>query len=131
MSVRVFALALILAMFAMTAAAQESPTKGRSETERKLENIKRELRQVSTERRQIEGQRGDVTQQLRAADEKVGRSARVLHDTETRLTRDQKAMAQLQQQRAVMQATLGSQREDLARLLRTAYTQAEAAPLKA
>jgi septal ring factor EnvC (AmiA/AmiB activator) len=131
MSVRVFAVALILAMFATTAAAQESPIKGRSETERKLENIKRELKQVSTERRQIEGQRGDVTQQLRAADEKVGRSARVLHDTETRLTRDQKALAQLQQQRAAMQATLGTRREELALLLRAAYAQEGATPLKA
>ena len=132
MSVRVFAVALILAMLATTtAAAQESPTRGRSETERKLENIKRELRQVSTERRQIEGQRGDVTQQLRAADEKVGRSARVLHDTETRLTRDQKALAQLQQQRASMQATLGTRREELALLLRAAYAQEGATPLKA
>jgi septal ring factor EnvC (AmiA/AmiB activator) len=130
MSVRVFAVALILAMLATTVAAQESPTKGRSETERKLENIKRELKQVSTERRQIEGQRGDVTQQLRAADEKVGRSARVLHDTETRLTRDQKALAQLQQQRAAMQATRGTRREELALLLRAAYAQEGATPLK-
>jgi len=131
MSVRGFAFAMILAVFAVPAAAQNAPSKGRSETERKLENIKRELKQVSTERRQIEGQRGDVTQQLRAADEKVGRSTRVLRDTEVRLTRDQQALAQLQQQRAAMQASLGSRREELARLLRAAYTQGEAAPLKA
>ena len=129
MSVRGVAFAMILAVFAVPAAAQNAPSKGRSETERKLENIKRELRQVSTERRQIEGQRGDVSQQLRAADEKVGRSTRVLRDTEVRLTRDQQALAQLQQQRAAMQASLGSRREELARLLRAAYTQGEAAPL--
>lgn len=133
MSVRAFVLAVILAMLAAPAgaAAQDSSTKGRSETERKLENIKRELKQASTERRQIEGQRGDVTRQLRAADEKVGRSTRVLRDTEVRLTRDQQALAQLQQQRAQMQAALGSRREELARLLRAAYTQGEAAPLQA
>ncbi|KQY50602.1 peptidase M23 [Lysobacter sp. Root494] len=121
----------MLAVFTVPAAAQDAPSKGRSETERKLENIKRELKQVSTERRQIEGQRGDVTQQLRAADEKVGRSTRVLRDTEVRLTRDQRALAQLQQQRATMQVLLGSRRQELARLLRAAYTQGEAAPLKA
>lgn len=131
MSVRVFVLAVVLAMFAASAAAQESTTKGRSETERKLENIRRELRQVSTERRQIEGQRGDVTQQLRAADAKVGRSTRVLRDTEVRLTRDQRALAQLQQQRTAMQAALGSRREELAKLLRAAYAQGQAVPLKA
>ena len=131
MSVRGFAFAVILAVSALPAAAQDAPSKGRSETERKLENIKRELKQVSTERRQIEGQRGDVSQQLRTANEKVGRSTRVLRDTEVRLTRDQQALAQLQQQRAAMQASLGSRREELARLLRAAYTQGEAAPLKA
>jgi len=131
MSVRAFAVAMILAMFAVAAAAQDAPNKGRSETERKLESIKRELKQVSTERRQIEGQRGDVTQQLRAADEKVGRSTRVLRDTEVRLTRDQQALAQLQQQRVALQTSLGSRREQLARLLRAAYTQGEAGPLKA
>src|SRR5687768_7618687 len=133
MSVRAFVFAVILAMLAAPAgaAAQDSSNKGRSETERKLENIKRELKQASTERRQIEGQRGDVTRQLRAADEKVGRSTRVLRDTEVRLTRDQQALAQLQQQRAQMQAALGSRREELARLLRAAYTQGEATPLQA
>jgi septal ring factor EnvC (AmiA/AmiB activator) len=131
MSVRGFALAVVLVGFAVSAAAQDSPGKGRSETERKLDNIKRELKQVSTERRQIEGQRGNVTQQLRAADEKVGRSSRVLRETEVRLSRDQQALAKLQQQRATMQAALGSRREELARLLRAAYTQGEAAPLKA
>ena len=132
MSVRVSAFALILAILAAApVAAQDSPQQGRSETERKLENIKRELKQVSTERRQIEGRRGDVSQQLRAADEKVGRSTRVLRDTETRLTRDQQALAQLQQQRTAMQATLGTRREELARLLRAAYAQEDAAPLKA
>lgn len=130
MSARILAIALLLATFAAPAAAQD-PSKGKGETERKLETVKRELQQVAAERRRIEGERGDVTKQLRAADEKVGRSSRVLRDTETRLARDQQLLAQLQQQRVAMQATLGSRREELARLLRAAYAQGEAAPLKA
>lgn len=123
-------LTLLLAISIAPVAGQEVG-KGRGEAERKLENIKRELKQVAAERRQIEGQRGDVTQQLRSADEKVGRSNRVLRETETRLVRDQRSLAQLQQQRARLQTTLGSRRDELARLLRAAYAQGEAAPLKA
>jgi septal ring factor EnvC (AmiA/AmiB activator) len=127
MHARAFALFVLLAACLAPAAAQKAPV----EAERKLETIKRELKQVATERRQLEGQRGDVTQQLRAADEKVGRSNRVLRDTETRLARDQRTLAQLQEQRVALQGTLGSRREELARLLRAAYAQGEAAPLKA
>ena len=132
MSVRGFVLVWLLAACAIPARAQDAPpVKSSGEAERKLENVKRELRQVATERRQIEGQRGDVSKQLRAADEQVGHSNRVLRDTETRLVRDQQSLAQLQQQRATMQAALGSRREELARLLRAAYAQGEAAPLQA
>ncbi|WP_457096613.1 murein hydrolase activator EnvC family protein [Lysobacter sp. P5_B9] len=131
MSARVpaIAFALLLAALAVPAVAQDAPVKG--ETERKLETVKRELKQVAAERRQIEGQRGDVSRQLRTADEKVGHSNRVLRETETRLMRDQQSLAQLQQQRAALQSTLGSRREDLARLLRATYAQGEAAPLQA
>jgi len=126
MSARVFALAALLAAFAAPAAAQS-----KGETERKLESVKRELKQVAAERRQIEGQRGDVTRQLRAADEKVGRSNRVLRETETRLVRDQQSLAQLQQQRVAMLDSLRTRRAELARLLRASYLQSDAAPLKA
>lgn len=130
MRARGFVFVLLLAACAVSVAAQEAP-KGKGETERKLESVKRELKQATTERRQIESQRGDVSQQLRSADEKVGRSNRVLRDTETRLARDRQSLAQLQQQRTTLRATLGSRRDELARLLRSAYTQGEAAPLQA
>ncbi|MFC5571276.1 murein hydrolase activator EnvC family protein [Lysobacter yangpyeongensis] len=135
MSARVFVLAALLGAILPAsiapATAQESATKSRGETERRLERVKRELQEVAAERRRIEGERGNATQQLRAADEKVGRSSRVLRETESRLTRDEQALAQLQEQRAAAQATLGARREELARLLRAAYAQGEAGPLKA
>ncbi len=131
MNRRALALTLAFAACIAPAAAQQSPVQGRGDTERKLENVKRELKQVAAERRKIEGQRGDASKQLREADEKVGRSNRILRETETQLVRDQQTLAQLQQQRAAMSATLGTQREELARLLRAAYAQGGAAPLKA
>ncbi|MGH8080324.1 MAG: murein hydrolase activator EnvC family protein, partial [Lysobacter sp.] len=95
-----------------------------------LEKIKTELKSVADERRQLEGQRGDATQQLRAADEQVGHSNRALHDTETRLAREQAAMKELQSKRDALNGKLGSQRQELARLLRAAYAQGNDAPLK-
>lgn len=101
------------------------------EAERRLEKVKSELKSVAAERRQLEGQRGDASRQLRDADEKVGQSNRSLRETETRLVRDQASLVELKQRREAMQANLGTRREELARLLRAAYTQGGNAPLKA
>ena len=119
------AMALLVAGFASPAAAQSS-----GDTERKLQTIKRELQSVAKERRQLEGKRGAATRQLRDADEQVGRSGRSLRETEQELARSEQALAELQQRRDRLHATLGSRREELARLLRAAYAQGEAAPLK-
>ena len=119
------AMALLVAGFASPAAAQSS-----GDTERKLQTIKRELQSVASERRQLEGKRGAATRQLRDADEQVGRSGRSLRETEQELARSEQALAELQQRRDRLHATLGSRREELARLLRAAYAQGEAAPLK-
>ncbi len=122
---RFFALAAALSL-AMPAAAQDS-----REAERKLERIKSELKAVAAERRQLEDQRGDASRQLRGVDEKVGKSNRSLRETEIRLVRDQAVLVELKQRRAAMQDNLGARREELARLLRAAYTQGGNAPLKA
>jgi len=117
--------AVLFALAVGTAAAQSS-----RETERKLDRIKRELKDVASERRQIEGQRSDASRQLRTADEQLGHSSRALSETETQLARQQASLAALQQRRDVLQSTLGAQRQELATLLRAAYTVGGAAPLK-
>ena len=118
------ATALLLTLVVGVAGAQSS-----RETERKLDQIKRELKDVASERRQIEGQRSDASRQLRAADEQLGHSSRALSETETQLTHQQASLAALQQRRDVLQSTLGAQRQELATLLRAAYTVGGAAPL--
>jgi septal ring factor EnvC (AmiA/AmiB activator) len=120
------AIGLLAVASALPAIAQDS-----RDAERKLETVKRELKAVAAERRRIEDQRGDATRQLRQADEQVGQSNRVLRQTETTLARDRAALAELQRRRSAMQGRLGVQREELARLLRAAYAQGDAAPLKA
>lgn len=116
---------LLAALVAAPVAAQTS-----REAERKLETIKRELQSVAAERRKLEDQRGDASRQLRQADEQVGQSSRTLRETEQRLTRDQATLAELQQRRSAMQSTLAGRRDELNQLLRAAYTQGRAAPLK-
>lgn len=112
-------------MLAMPVAAQD----GR-EAERKLEKIKSELKAVAAERRQLEGQRGDASRQLRGVDEKVGQSSRSLREVEARLQREQSTLAELKLRRAAMADDLGARRQELARLLRAAYSQGGNAPLK-
>ncbi len=112
-------------LIAGTAQAQSS-----RDAERRLERIKRELSTVASERRRIEGQRGDASRQLRQADEQVGQTSRVLRETETAMTREQRALVELQQRRDALQTALGGKRDELARLLRAAYTVGDDAPLK-
>ena len=116
---------------ALACAAGAGFAQNQREAERKLESVRGELKSIAAERRQLEGQRGDAARQLREADEKVGRGSRALGETEASLQREQAALEQLQQQRDAAQARLGAQRAQLAELLRSAYRQGGAAPLKA
>ncbi|NUS38421.1 MAG: peptidase M23, partial [Lysobacter sp.] len=121
---RVLVAALLLAC-ALPAGAQS----GR-DTQRKLDAAKKELKAVAAERREIEGERGEASRALRAVDEKLGRSSRALHDTESQLKQQQGQVADLQRRRGALRVTLTAQRQELARLLRAAYTVDNAAPLK-
>lgn len=114
--------ALTVAMLCPAAIAQDP--------EKKLQTIKRELKSVAAERRALEGKRGAATRQLREADEQVGRSGRSLRETEQQLAKIAQSLAQLQPRRDELRASLGDSREELARLLRSAYAQGRAAPLK-
>lgn len=123
-------IAAALACLLLVCVAASTHAQNSREAERKLERINRELSAVAAERRKLEGQRGDASRQLRHADEQVGHSGRVLRETETAMTREQRVLARLQQRRDLLQAALGGKREELARLLRAAYTIGDDAPLK-
>ncbi|KRB03122.1 peptidoglycan DD-metalloendopeptidase family protein [Lysobacter sp. Root690] len=115
---------------AMSLGAHAAAQSNSRDAERKLEKIKTELKSVAAERRKLEGQRGDASQQLRQADEQVGHSNRALRDTETRLAREQASLKDLQSKRDALNASLGSKRDELSRLVRAAYAQGNDAPLK-
>lgn len=119
-------LALALAL-PVPGGAQTTSTR---EAERKLQKLRSELKDVAQERRQIEGQRGQASRQLREADEKVARTGRTLAQTETALREQAQALAQAEQRRNALQATLSQQHRELAGLLRAAYQLGSHAPLK-
>jgi septal ring factor EnvC (AmiA/AmiB activator) len=124
---------LVLALAALLFAAWASPAAAQNsrEAERKLANVKRELDAVAAERHKLEGKRGEAARALRDADEQVGATSRRLRELEKRLARDEAAIADVQQRREAMQASLAGRRGELERLLRAAYAQGGAAPLKA
>lgn len=122
--------ALVLAVL-VGGAVHEASAQDSRETERRLQKVKRELRQAEAERKRTEGARGDVSRRLREAERRVAQSSRVLRETEARLARDREALAGLQQRRTAMEAGLQARRAELADLLRAAYRQDRATPLKA
>ncbi|HET7126815.1 MAG TPA: peptidase M23, partial [Lysobacter sp.] len=83
-SVRALAFAVVFLALLVGGAARAQNT---SDTQRKLEKVKRELKDVSTQRRRTEGQRGDADRALRDADEQVGRSTRALRETEAKIAK--------------------------------------------
>lgn len=126
-AMRAFAFGIVVVALLAGSGVQ---AQGTSDTQRKLEKVKRELKDVSTQRRRTEGQRGDASRALRNADEQVGRSARALQDTEAKIVKGRNDLVALQARRTALQASLGERRTELASLLRAAYTVGDAAPLK-
>lgn len=122
--------AVLSALLLAGVAAPAAQAQGSREAQRKLDKVNRELKGVAAERRKLEGQRGAASRELRQVDEKVGASARDLHDTEARLAQLQAALVELRRKRDALQATLASQRAQLAQLLRAAYAVGDNAPLK-
>jgi len=101
------------------------------DAEQRLKEVRTELKSVAAERRKLEGQRGDASRELRAADEQVGKAGRAVKDTERALAHESVALADLQQRRTTLDASLVAKRGELRQLLRAAYTVGNDAPLKA
>ncbi|TAK39000.1 MAG: peptidase M23 [Lysobacteraceae bacterium] len=120
----------VAALLLVLACAGHAQAQSTGDTQRKLDQAQRALKAISAERRKLEGQRGSASRELRSLDEKLAGSSRALHDTEAELARLKAELAQLQQQRKELDASLAAQKQQLAALLRSAYTIGDDAPLK-
>ena len=122
-------LACVLAVALAAVASAQQPTSTR-DAQKRLEQVRRELNQVATERRRLEGQRGAASRELRAVEERVAASSRALQEAEQALRREQDALVQLEARRAELLRQQAGTRAELARLVRAAHAQGDAAPLK-
>lgn len=123
------ALLVVAAALALAAAPTHAQDDQRA-AEQRLATVKQELEKVAAERRRLEGARGEAARALREADERVAASTRALRQTASRIEQQEIALAELQARRAELDARLGSQRAELAALLRAAYAIGDAAALK-
>lgn len=117
-------------MLGMLLAGPLSAQNSSRDTEKKLQQLRGEIKGVAQERRQLEGQRGEASQRLREADQKVARSGRAVADAEAAVQREQQSLTALQQRRVILESGLAQQRQQLATLLRGAYQLGNHAPLK-
>lgn len=125
------ALLVLAAALALAAApAQGQGQQDQREAERRLARVKQELASVAVERRRLEGQRGEAARALREADEQVAASTRALRQTRDRIEQEENALAELGARRVELDERLGSQRQELAALLRAAYAIGDHAALK-
>jgi len=123
--IRAIALATVLLLCTATAVRAQDDAAQRAaqerEAARKLEAVRAEIAQLTQAQRAREGERGDATKALREADQEVNREARALREVDAALALQNEELARLEQQRDALSQRLGTQREALAQLLRSAY----------
>src|SRR4249919_3499030 len=86
-----------------------------------LAGTRAQIKALSEQQKRLEGERDAAATELRQIDEVVSTAQRDLHGTEAAIAEQEAALAQLQSRRAVLEQSLSGQREELARLLRSAH----------
>lgn len=110
---------MLAAVFA--APAQDDRTAREAETQRKLVAVREEIAELTHVRNALDAERGDAARALREADQNVDRESRTLRDIDTRIQGQGTELARLEAERTALEKRLGTQRESLATLLRSAY----------
>jgi septal ring factor EnvC (AmiA/AmiB activator) len=119
----VCALVLLFLCAAAPAQAPEEPDRQAQEAEaaQKLEAVRGEIRALTEAQRALEGERAEAANAIREADQAVDAGARALREVDAALAERQAELAKLETDKAALQQRLGTQREALADLLRSAY----------
>lgn len=118
------ALLLVFAGGALQGVAAQTPVERaarESETQRKLDAVRKQIGELAAARNALDAERGDATRALREADQEVDRQSRALQQIDTQIQAQEAELARLESERLLLQTRLGKQREALASLLRSAY----------
>jgi septal ring factor EnvC (AmiA/AmiB activator) len=125
--VRAVWLALPLAAWlalAASAVAQTKPAatvRKQAAAQQALAGTRAQIKALSEQQKRLEGERDAAASELRQIDEVVSTAQRDLHGTEAAIADQEAALAQLQSRRKTLEQSLSGQREELARLLRSAH----------
>jgi len=129
--VRRFLLIALLALAATSAQAQTAAQRAQDQAAQKqLAQVRGEIKSLSEEQKKIEADRDTANSELRAVDGKVAGSQHALHDTEAQIAALQAQLKDLQQKQLELESKLSRQREELARLVRSAYALGKSEQLK-
>jgi septal ring factor EnvC (AmiA/AmiB activator) len=128
---RFVALALLVAFAAQAQEIDEAQrTAQEKEAKQKLEAVRTEIRNLTEQRHAAEGERGEAARALRDKELALAAVARETRTLDTKLAEQQAEFDRLEARRDTLEASLKSQREALAALLRSAYALGRGEELK-
>ena len=111
---------------AFAAAPAQARQDGKSKTEQaeakqKLADVRSKMEALAKQQADTANRRDNANAELARQATALASAARSVHQTDTELAAKQQQLEQLQQQRAALKQTLGSQRAAIAELLRATY----------
>jgi septal ring factor EnvC (AmiA/AmiB activator) len=113
------------ALLVAATAAAVAPVGDRAQQEavaaQKLEALRVQIRTITAEQREHADEKAAATTALREADAEVSTAVRTLRATEAQIATAEAEVEALQGKKATLEAGLSTQREALARLVRSAY----------
>lgn len=101
--------------------ADASRARDEADALRRLAEVRARLAALAEEQRGIEAERDAAAADLREADATVAAAVRALRDTESAIATGERELATLEAEQVALEASLSTQREALAELVRAAY----------
>ncbi|KFN44024.1 murein hydrolase activator EnvC family protein [Arenimonas oryziterrae] len=121
---RVLVLSALLVFAVGVAHAAETPAQRaqrQAAAQKQLGDVRAQIKALSEEQRRLDSERDAAAGELRSVDGKVSTSQRALRETEAQIAVQEAELVRLQQRQLELESKLSRQREELARLVRSAY----------
>lgn len=121
---RVLVLSALLVFAVGVVHAAETPAQRaqrQAAAQKQLGDVRAQIKALSEEQRRLDSERDAAAGELRSVDGKVSTSQRALRETEAQIAVQEAELVRLQQRQLELESKLSRQREELARLVRSAY----------